>query len=103
MSNNQGSYAARFQLETALFKEHCKANLCQIKIIGRDLHQQVRIEFPTTNGTTSAIYTVSTVHNGEPGLVFLGEKIQDEINNCQEHSNTRTCRGEVKAQVPIEA
>jgi phage replication-related protein YjqB (UPF0714/DUF867 family) len=102
MSNNQGSYAALFQLETALAKEHCRTKLSQIKMIGRDLHQQVRIEFPTANGTTSAIYTVSTVHNGEPDLVFLGEKIQDELNNCQEHSNIHTCIGEVKAQVPFE-
>jgi hypothetical protein len=38
----------------------------------------------TGNGTTSAIYTVSRVHDGEPDLVFLGEKIQTDLEECQD-------------------
>src|SRR5215212_9977702 len=102
MNNNQGSYRAQFELDTVLDKEHCRANRNQIEKIEVHRREQVRIEFPTSNGTTGAIYTVSTFHNDEEDLVFLGEKIQTLLENCQNISNTHTCRGEVKAQVTIE-
>jgi hypothetical protein len=56
----------------------------------------------TGNGTTSAIYTVSRVHDGEPDLVFLGEKNSNRPGGMPRLSNTYTCIGEVKAQVPLE-
>ena len=51
MSNNQGSYSARFELDTRppsdrLAKEHCMANRVQVEKIDRHRDEQVRIEFP---------------------------------------------------------
>jgi hypothetical protein len=77
MSNNEGSFEAEFKLDPddRLHPEHCKAKLKQIQDIGRHRHEQVHIEFPTTNGgTTSAIYTVSVFHPDE-GSVILGHEI----------------------------
>ena len=89
MSNNQGSFEAEFKLdpcpasEGGLANEHCKAKLKQIQDIGRHRHEQVRIEFPTTNdGNTSAIYTV-TVFHADAGSVILGHKIPNL--SCQTH------------------
>jgi phage replication-related protein YjqB (UPF0714/DUF867 family) len=101
MSNNQGSYTARFKLHPPLAREHCRPKLSQIQMIGRDLYQQVRLEFPTSNGIIPAIYTVSTAHSGESDLVFVGEKIQGFVN-CLQPPNTDPCIGEVKAQVAAE-
>jgi phage replication-related protein YjqB (UPF0714/DUF867 family) len=105
MSSNEGSYAAEFKLDTRrpphrLTKEHCMAKRRQIVDIGRDRNQQVRIEFPTANGTISAIYTVSVFHS-HAGLVILGEKIYGLLANCK-LSNTNTCEGRVKAQIMID-
>lgn len=105
MNYNQGSYKAQFELDippspSGLAKEHCRANRAQIEKIRRHRDEQVRIEFPKANGTTSAIYTVTTFHNDDTDLVFLGGKIQNQLRNCQ-LSNTDTCEGEVKAQVTI--
>jgi phage replication-related protein YjqB (UPF0714/DUF867 family) len=98
MSDNQGSYAARFKLDTRpppdrLAKEHCMANRVQIEKIGRHRDEQVRIEFHTAKGTISAIYTVSVFHNDDAGLVLLGRKIKNQLQNCQLSNNE--CRGEV--------
>ena len=106
MSNNQGSYRSEFKLDTRqpphrLTEEHCMAKHSQIQDIGRDRDEQVRIEFPTTNGrTTSAIYTVSVFHP-HADLVILRDKIQKLLHYCQ-LSNTNTCEGEVKAQIMID-
>jgi phage replication-related protein YjqB (UPF0714/DUF867 family) len=100
MSNNERSFEAEFKLDPddRLHPEHCKAKLKQIQNIGRHRHEQVRIEFPTTNGgTTSAIYTVSVFHPDE-GSVILGHKIPNL--NC--NLNENKCKGVVKAQIMIE-
>ena len=75
MNYNQGSYKAQFELDippspSGLAKEHCRPNREQIEKIQRHRDEQVRIEFPTANGTTSAIYTVTTFHNDDTDLVF---------------------------------
>jgi phage replication-related protein YjqB (UPF0714/DUF867 family) len=105
MSGNQGSYVARFKLDTRplpgrLAKEHCMANRVQIEKIGRHRDEQVRIEFPTAKGTISAIYTVSVFHNDDADLVLLGRKIKNQLQNCQLSNNA--CRGEVISQIMIE-
>lgn len=105
MSSSEGSYRAEFKLDIRrpphrLTEEHCMAKRRQIVDIGRDRNQQVRIEFPTANGTISAIYTVSVFHP-HAGLVILGEKIQALLANCK-LSNTNTCEGRVKAQIMID-
>jgi hypothetical protein len=73
MSNNQGSFYARFEVEPDehhVHPEHCKANETQIKNIGRHSHEQVRIEFHTANGILGAIYTVSSFFLNHAGGVF---------------------------------
>ena len=104
MSNNQGSFEAEFKLDPrppnkgGLADEHCKAKLKQIQDIGRHRHEQVRIEFPTTNdGNTSAIYTV-TVFQADAGSVILGHKIPNL--SCRLTKNK--CKGVVKAHIMIE-
>jgi phage replication-related protein YjqB (UPF0714/DUF867 family) len=103
MSNNQGSFEAEFKLdprlpsEGGLADEHCKAKLKLIQDIGRHRHEQVRIEFPTTNdGNTSAIYTVTVFHSA--GSVILGHKIPNL--SCRLTKNK--CKGVVKAQIMVE-
>lgn len=105
MSNNPGSFEAEFQLdprqpnEGRLGNEHCKAKPKQIQDIGRHRHEQVRIEFPTTNDrNTSAIYTV-TVFHADTGSVILGHKIPNL--RCRLTSEYK-CKGVVKAQIMIE-
>ena len=66
----------------ALLKNIVELNREQIEKIWRHRDEQVRIEFPTANGTTSAIYTVTTFHNDDADLVFLGGKIQNQLQNA---------------------
>ena len=105
MNNNQGAYNAQFKLDippspNGLAKEHCRANRDQMQKICIHRGEQVRIEFPTASKNISAIYTVTTFHNEDADLVFLGGKIKDQLQKCQ-LSNPNTCEGEVKSQVTI--
>jgi phage replication-related protein YjqB (UPF0714/DUF867 family) len=102
MSNNVRSFETEFTLEPddhRLHPEHCKANLKKIQDIGRHRHEQVRIEFDTTNrGRTGAIYTVSVFHHDE-GSIILGKRIGN-LNNCKLDDNK--CKGVVKDQITLE-
>lgn len=103
MSNNARSFETEFKLEPddhRLHREHCKANLKKIQDIGRHRHEQVRIEFDTTNrGLTGAIYTVSAFHPDQ-GSVILGPKIDGYLQNCKLDNNK--CYGTVKDQITID-
>jgi len=97
MSNNQGTYAAQFNLDArpppdGLAKEHCMANRVQIEKIERHRDEQVRIEFPTAKGPLS--------FSDDSDLVLLGRKIKNQLHNCLLSNNS--CKGEVKAQVVID-
>jgi len=102
MSNIVRSFETEFKLEPddhRLHPEHCKANLKKIQDIGRHRHEQVRVEFDTTNrGVTGAIYTVSVFHPDE-GSVILGNRIGN-LNNCKLYGNK--CKGVVKDKIMIE-
>jgi phage replication-related protein YjqB (UPF0714/DUF867 family) len=101
MSNNEEFYTARFKPRDDLHdlpKEHCSANVDQIKTIGRDLYQQVRLEIPTANGIIPAIYTVGNVHEEGSDLVYVGKKIEQYVK-CLQPYNTDPCEGKVKAEV----
>ena len=104
MSNNVKSFETEFKLEPdnhRLQREHCKANLKKIQDIGRHRHEQVRIEFDTTNrGLTGAIYTVSVFHPDE-GSVILGPKIDGYLQKCKVDGNNK-CYGVVKDRIMIE-
>ena len=101
MSNNEEFYTAQFKPHDNLhdlYKEHCSVNVDQIKTIGRDLCQQVRLELPTTNGSIPAIYTVGNVHNEDSNLVYVGNKIVEFVK-CLKPGNTDPCEGKVKAKL----
>lgn len=104
------SYAAEFKPNKSKFnkkhrREHCIANRSQINMIGRDKGQQVRIERPTANGTTCALYTVKGLRNDEPDVVYVGytepEDLCKRLELCDD-SNTDPFTGKVKAQVTAE-
>src|SRR5262249_4905901 len=101
MSNTEGFYPAQFKPGNDLHelsKEHCSANLNQLKMIGRDLYQQVRLELPTTNGIIPAIYTVGNIHEDESDLMYVGKKIEYFVKCLQPH-NTGPCEGKVIAKL----
>lgn len=53
-------------------REHCVASLSQIKRIGSNKGQQVRIErFTTANVRTLVLFTIKAVHENESDIVFL--------------------------------
>ncbi|HSA73831.1 MAG TPA: hypothetical protein VLD84_07750 [Nitrososphaeraceae archaeon] len=101
MSNNEGYYSAQFKPSDGLHKlpkEHCSANLNHLKMIGKDLYQQVRLELPTTNAVIPAIYTVGKVHEEKSDLVYVGKKIEEFVK-CLKTHNTNPCKGKVKADL----
>jgi phage replication-related protein YjqB (UPF0714/DUF867 family) len=73
-------------------------------MIGRNVGQQVRIEIPTPNGTTRALYTVTDIHDEEPDAVYLGytnlEKPWERLELELDLTDTPT--GKVNAQVTAE-
>jgi hypothetical protein len=57
------AYAAKFTPNKGKFssphsREHCSVNADQIRMMGLNTRQQVRIERPTETGTTLALYTI---------------------------------------------
>lgn len=97
MSKNEAFFSSRFKPSDSLHElppEHCSANLDQLKRIGRDIYQQVRLELPTPNGEIPAIYTVGKVHEEQLDLVYVGNKIEKYVK-CLEN-NTDPCKGNVR-------
>jgi hypothetical protein len=104
LSNNEESFDAEFELDDPnpprLDDEHCKVKRSQMEKIGKSRCEQVRVEFDIENEeTTSAIYTVSLFHNGDPKLVVLGDKIKNLLPKCKILDNK--CKGRVKAQIMV--
>lgn len=102
MSNGEGSFNARFEVEPdedRVHPEHCKANEHQILLIGRNPEEQVRIAFPTANGDISAIYTVSRFSLSDQGRIVLGNRIKN-LDNCKQSGGV--CCGQVKAQIMVD-
>jgi phage replication-related protein YjqB (UPF0714/DUF867 family) len=98
------SYTAQFipakdRFDPSHRREHCSANLNQIDMIGLNLGQQVRIERPTANGTTLALYTIIDTHKEEPDVVYVG---YNNLNDLEERfglSNTQLFTGNLNSQV----
>lgn len=70
------AYAAKFtpnkdKFSTLHSPEHCSLNANQIHTMRLNTGQQVRIERPTENGTTLALYTIESTHDEQPNDVFL--------------------------------
>jgi phage replication-related protein YjqB (UPF0714/DUF867 family) len=105
--NIQGSYAARFMPDITVppnpRREHCIASLSQIKMIGTNKGQQVRIERSTiANDTTLALYTIKAVHKNESDIVFVGYSNSADLAERLGLSNTDPFTGRVNAQVTAE-
>lgn len=78
------AYAALFIPNTDRFsnlhsREHCSANGHQIRMMGLNTGQQVRIERPTANETTLALYTIIDAHDEDPKSVFVDYKNPDDL------------------------
>lgn len=103
MSDTQGSFNARFEVEPVenhVHREECNANENQLNSIHRQPGEQVRIEFPTENATLGAIFTVSQPpFLSDVERVILGKRIVN-LNNCQLSGNA--CKGKVRSQIMIE-
>lgn len=70
------AYVAKFTPDKDKFskphsQEHCSVNANQIQMMELNTRQQVRIERPTENGTTLALYTIESMHDEQPNDVFL--------------------------------
>src|SRR5919201_5272400 len=97
-------YAALFIPNTDRFcnhhsREHCSANGHQIRMMGLNTGQQVRIERPTANGTTLALYTISGAHDEEPNSVFLDYKDPEDVGKRFGLPTIRPFQGKTNAQV----
>jgi len=102
LTNNENSFRARLEVEPdehRVHPEHCKANKEQILLIGRNPREQIRIEFPTGNGTIGAIYTLSRFFVNEKDRMILGNRIKD-LHNCQPSANA--CDAVVKGRIILE-
>ena len=65
MSDTQGSFNARFEVEpneNQVHREECNANENQLNSIHRQPGEQVRIEFPTANAILGAILQYHSHH-----------------------------------------
>lgn len=81
-------------------REHCVASLSQIKMIGTNKGQQVRIERSTiANDTTLALYTIKAVHKNKSDIVFVGYSNSADLTEHLGLSNTDPFTGRVNAQV----
>ena len=104
-SATEHSYTTRFIPDKKISgnhrREHCVANLDQIKKIGKNIGEQVRIERPTENGTALALYTVIGDHNRESDIVFVGYKIRSDLEERFDLISY-PFTGKVEAQVTAE-
>ena len=100
------SYTAQFKPDKDRFdpphhREHCSANSNQIHMIGLNRYQQVRIERPTANDTTLALYTIVDTHEEEPNDVFIDYRNPDDLKARLDlnPNNIEAFTGNLNAQV----
>jgi phage replication-related protein YjqB (UPF0714/DUF867 family) len=82
-------------------REHCSANGNQIRMMGLNPCQQVRIERPTENGTTLALYTIDALDDeGEPdNAVYVGFTKPEDLRDRLGLSSMGSFKGKINAQV----
>jgi phage replication-related protein YjqB (UPF0714/DUF867 family) len=82
-------------------REHCSINAKQIRIMGINTRQQVRIERPTENGTTLALYTIISAHYEDPHNVYLDYKDPEDIDKRfgLSSSMVNSFNGKINSQV----
>jgi hypothetical protein len=98
------AYAALFKPNSNKFsnphsQEHCSANGHEIRMMGLNTGQQVRIERPTENGTTLALYTIFGAHDEEPNSIFVDYKDPENVEKRFGLSGTGSFQGKINAQV----
>lgn len=102
MSDSEDSFEATFEVESdplRVHPEHCKVNASQIHRIGREIEQQVRIEFPAVRGDLGAIYTISSHFLNDQGRLILGNRIKN-LDSCQQSDGA--CYGKVISKIMVE-
>ncbi len=98
------AYAAKFTPKKDRFskphsREHCSVNADQIRMMGLNKRQQVRIERPTENGTTLALYTIESTHGGEPNDVFLDYVDLGDVEPRFRVPTSEPFQGKINSQV----
>jgi phage replication-related protein YjqB (UPF0714/DUF867 family) len=98
------AYAAKFTPNKDKFsephsREHCSVNAVQIQMMGLNTRQQVRIERPTENGTTLALYTIESAHSEEPYEVFLDYVDPVDVGERFGVPTLEPFQGKINAQV----
>jgi phage replication-related protein YjqB (UPF0714/DUF867 family) len=98
------AYAAKFTPNKDKFsrphsREHCSVNANQIGIRGLNKRQQVRIERPTENGTTLALYTIESTHDEQPNDVFLDYVDLVDVGGRFGVPSLEPFQGKINAQV----
>jgi hypothetical protein len=67
-------------------------------MMGLNTGQQVRIERPTANGTTLALYTIIDAHDEEPKSVFVDYKNPKDLEDRLGLSTTDPFKGKTNAR-----
>ncbi|HEX6283072.1 MAG TPA: poly-gamma-glutamate hydrolase family protein, partial [Nitrososphaera sp.] len=87
-------------------REHCSANSNQIDMMGLTPGQQVRIERPTENGTTFALYTIDAYDEEEgegeeepDNAVYVGYTEIKDLEDRLDLSSADSFPGTINAQV----
>jgi len=81
-------------------REHCSANDNQIRMMGLNPSQQVRIERPTANGTKFALYTIDAHDEEEPdNAVYVGFTKPEDLRDRLGLSRRGSFKGKINAQV----
>ena len=98
------AYAAKFTPNKDKFarphsREHCSVSAAQIHMMGLNKRQQVRIERPTENGTTLALYTIESTHSEEPNDVFLDYVDPGDVEPRFRVPTSETFQGKINSQV----
>jgi phage replication-related protein YjqB (UPF0714/DUF867 family) len=98
------AYAAKFtpnkdKCSRPHSREHCSVNADQIRMMGLNTRQQVRIERPAENGTTLALYTIESTHNEQANDVFLDYVDPSDVEPRFQVPTSEPFQGKINPQV----
>jgi len=98
------AYAAKFtpnkdKCSRPHSREHCSVNADQIRMMGLNTRQQVRIERPAENGTTLALYTIESTHNEQANDVFLDYVDPGDVEPRFQVPTSEPFQGKINPQV----
>lgn len=93
------SYRKNDRISERPRREHCSANGNQIRMMGLNPGQQVRIERPTENGTTVALYTIDAHYEEPDNAVYVGYTKPEDLRDRLGLSSMGSFKGKINAQV----